>query len=162
MGAGKTFLGNQLAKQLGLEFVDTDKIISSRFNCPVDSLFTSMGEEEFRKLESAILKELIAGNKSAIVATGGGLPCYNDNMSLMLDSGLTIFLDWPVTVLVNRIKNDSQRPLINRHKTKLAEYVSMELHKRRPYYEKSILVLKNPTIQEIRSFIEGKLQFLNH
>lgn len=161
MGAGKTFLGNYLAQELQLEFVDTDEIITSRFNCSIKSLFDNEGEEGFRQIEYSVLKDLITKRKRAVVATGGGLPCNDYNLALMKKNGITVFLDWPIETLVNRIKYDSHRPLINAHKMDLLEYVTKELNLRRPFYEKACLVLKNPTTEDILDAIRDRPQFLN-
>ena len=161
MGAGKTFLGHQLAQELQLEFIDTDEIITSRFNCSIKTLFENKGEDSFRQMESAVLKELITNQKKAVVATGGGLPCNENHLTLMKENGITVFLDWPIETLVNRIKCDSHRPLIDAHKVDLVKYVSEELKRRRPFYEKALLALTNPTFEDLLEAIGDRLQFLN-
>ena len=81
MAAGKTTLGKALARDLGLQFIDLDHYIENRFHCTVAQLFTERGEEGFRQIERTMLHE-VAEFEDVIIATGGGTPCFFDNMNI--------------------------------------------------------------------------------
>src|SRR5436853_6290275 len=89
MGSGKTFLGKQLAQLLNYEFIDLDEWIEQREKKSIAEIFSEDGEEYFRKKESQQLK-LLAEKNNAVIATGGGTPCFHDNMKWMNDHGFTI------------------------------------------------------------------------
>jgi shikimate kinase len=82
MGSGKTTLGKQLAKKLNLQFVDMDLFIENRYHKSISEIFKEKGEDGFREIERRTLQE-IAGFENVIISTGGGLPCFFDNMDLM-------------------------------------------------------------------------------
>jgi shikimate kinase len=100
--SGKTSIGKELAVLLQYPFIDTDEAIEGLLGYPVNEIFDLYGEKYFRNLES----ELIRGFKDfeAVIATGGGLPCYHDNMTYMNDTGITIYLNTPVDILNERTK----------------------------------------------------------
>ena len=80
MGCGKSTLGRALAKELGWDFIDLDFYIEQRFRRTVPQLFAERGEEEFRRIESSMLRE--AGEfDDVVVSCGGGTPCHDDNMA---------------------------------------------------------------------------------
>lgn len=138
MGSGKTTLGNLLAKKLGLTFIDLDKYIEERNYKTVPRLFADYGEEGFRLREKKALEE-ITEITDVVVATGGGAPCFYDNIERMNKTGITVFLDIPTTELAERLlKSKTDRPLIRgRSKDELIILIEEMMQKRRPYYEKA-------------------------
>ncbi len=138
MGSGKSTLGRQLAARLGLTFIDMDKFIEKRYFKTVSQLFADEGEECFRKKERVVLEEL-AGYEKVVVATGGGTPCFGDNMALMNQHGKTIFLDISAETLVARLyASKTDRPLINeKSREELTAYVENLLNQRCPYYQQA-------------------------
>lgn len=110
MGVGKTTVGQQLARQLGYGFLDTDAIIEQLAGKTVNEIFSNDGEEAFRQLEAQVLSE-VAAYTNLTVATGGGIVLRQLNWSY-LHHGLVIWLDAPVSVLIERLKNDNTRPLL--------------------------------------------------
>ena len=82
MGAGKTTLGKAFAREMGLTFVDLDWYIEERFHKTIRQLFTEMGEDGFRELEKRMLHE-VADFENVVISTGGGTPCFFDNMEFM-------------------------------------------------------------------------------
>jgi shikimate kinase len=110
MGAGKTSVGKLLAGQLGYGFVDTDELIEKVAGKTINKIFADDGEDEFRQLEGKVLSELSAYTRLAI-ATGGGIVVRRFNWSY-LHHGLIVWLDAPVEVLINRLQNDTTRPLL--------------------------------------------------
>ena len=91
MGCGKSSIGRPLAKRLGLKFVDMDTEIERRCGVSVQQFFADRGEEAFRRLERELLRELTSA-EDTVVATGGGVPCFFDNMELMNGSGVTVYV----------------------------------------------------------------------
>ena len=110
MGVGKTTVGKNLAKQLGYRFCDTDVLIETVANQTISNIFASTGEASFRELESQILSEVSAYTKT-IIATGGGIVLKQMNWSY-LRHGLIVWLDADVDLLLERLKEDSTRPLL--------------------------------------------------
>jgi shikimate kinase len=157
MGSGKSYLGSRLASRLGVGFVDTDIIISETYNLSISKIFETEGEHKFRQSESVLLNTIMKDNLPKVVAVGGGMPCHSNNMERMNSSGYTIFLDCPTDVLVNRIKNSEDRPLIKGHEGNLDVYVHELLHKRRHEYQTSDLILKTPSLEDLVSFTSGIL-----
>jgi len=140
MGSGKTTLGQELATKLELSFIDLDKYIEERNYKTVPQLFSEFGEEVFRQRERKALLE-VSEFTNVVVATGGGAPCFFDNMQLMNRTGITLFLDIGIPTLVERLlKSKTDRPLISgKSKEELMAYIHEMLGKRLPYYEQSQL-----------------------
>ena len=110
MGTGKTTIGHQLAQQLGYRFFDTDVLIERVTGQTIKTLFAEIGEENFRTLESQVLGEVAACTRS-VIATGGGIVLRSENWGL-LRHGLILWLDAPIALLVERLKEDQTRPLL--------------------------------------------------
>ena len=91
MGVGKTTIGKQIAQGLGREFVDMDLFIENRYHKAVSGIFAEKGEDFFREIEHRILQE-VAQFENTVIATGGGTPCFFDNMDLMNRTGITVYL----------------------------------------------------------------------
>lgn len=114
MGAGKTTVGELLAKEMGYKFFDTDSLITQIAGKSIADIFAEDGEPTFRGLESQVLGE-ISSYARLVVATGGGIVMNPQNWSY-LHQGLVIWLDVPISILVARLQNDTQtanqRPLL--------------------------------------------------
>lgn len=138
MCAGKTTLGRALAETFGLSFYDTDKYIETNCQQSISSIFEYLGENAFRKMEQACLHEL-APFDNTLVSTGGGMPCYADNMDYMNSMGYTIYLQLSPETLLQRLLQEKQsRPLIRHlNADDLAARVQRELALREPYYLKA-------------------------
>ncbi|MBO5000297.1 MAG: shikimate kinase [Bacteroidaceae bacterium] len=138
MGAGKTTLGKAFARAMGLTFVDLDWYIEERFHKTVSQLFAERGEEDFRELEKRMLHE-VAEFENVVISTGGGTPCFFDNMEYMNSMGDPVFLDVDVNVLFRRLKvAKQQRPLlVQKNDEELMEFIVGALQKRMPFYTKA-------------------------
>ncbi len=113
MGSGKTYWGSILAEEKQINFIDLDTAIEQDLKMSIASIFETYGEIFFREKETEILIKTIASNKKAIIATGGGTACFNDNMKLMNESGITIWLNDSIDEIVERIKPfKNSRPLL--------------------------------------------------
>ena len=138
MGAGKTTLGKAFARAMRLTFVDLDWYIEERFHKTVSQLFAERGEEDFRELEKRMLHE-VAEFENVVISTGGGTPCFFDNMEYMNSMGDPVFLDVDVNVLFRRLKvAKQQRPLLaQKNDEELMEFIVGALQKRMPFYTKA-------------------------
>jgi shikimate kinase len=147
MGCGKSTLGRKLSSALTLTFIDLDTFLEEKFYRTIPQIFAEEGEEGFRKKERNVLEE-VSSFDDVIVATGGGAPCFFNNMELMNDSGFCIFLDIETQTLVNRLINARiERPLIKgKSPEELYEFIEMMMLKRRPFYEKARYILKGSEI----------------
>ena len=148
MGCGKSTLGRKLAATLNLDFIDLDTFLEDKYFRRIPQIFAEEGEDEFRKKEQNVLHEVSAFN-DVIVATGGGAPCFFDNMEVMNNTGFCIFLDVDTASLVNRlIHAKTERPII---KGKLPEdlhhFIEEMMLKRRPFYEKARYIIKGNEIK---------------
>ena len=112
MGSGKSTLGRKIARKLNYEFLDTDSAIEEKEGLTIAAIFEQFGEVHFRKLETNILLSL-KGKEKIVIATGGGMPCFNGNMNLLNELGRTFYLKRSVNELVHRLVNAKRvRPLI--------------------------------------------------
>lgn len=115
-GAGKTTMGMELAQQLTRFFVDLDQEIEKDQKQSIVNLFGSTGEAHFRQLEKLHLNKIIREVDEFVMATGGGTPCFFDNMEKMNTTGETIFIDTPIEKIKARLQNDTTRPLMQSNK----------------------------------------------
>ncbi|MEM9671612.1 MAG: shikimate kinase [Bacteroidota bacterium] len=114
-GSGKSTLGRQLAAKLSIQFVDLDEVIEAEEKQPIREIFAQKGEDYFRDLERKSLRKVISLESDFVLATGGGVPCFFDNMSQMNQAGTTVFVDTSVSVIVDRMKQEgvAVRPLLH-------------------------------------------------
>lgn len=147
MFSGKSTVGKKLASIMGYDFIDTDKYFEDKYKISIFDFFEKFGEEMFRKFEHEILKELII-KENTIISTGGGLPCFNDNMDIINDKGISIYLEMPFKAIINRQKNSKQkRPLLqNKTQEEIEEYLKALLTKREPIYKKSKITIEAQNI----------------
>lgn len=116
-GVGKSTLGILLSRRLSLPFIDSDKVISTSEGLSITEIFSRYGEVHFRKLECDFLETIAMHPKPRIIATGGGLPCFNNNMDTMNKVGLTLFLNFPLETILKNLEVEEQekgkiRPLL--------------------------------------------------
>jgi len=137
MGSGKSFWAEKTAKALRVSMIDLDTFLEQqhlKMNVP-DFIYTH-GELAFRKLERLALQELCSLSEDFVLATGGGTPCYYENMQLLNKHFTTVYLQATINTLYNRlVKEKDQRPLIS-HITNdtLKEFIAKHLFERRVFY----------------------------
>ncbi|WP_026450768.1 shikimate kinase [Aequorivita capsosiphonis] len=146
MGSGKSTVGKKLAEVLGIPFMDLDTEIEKQTNTSISEIFSKKGEIYFRRIESEVLKKLLSQSESYVLATGGGTPCYGDNMAFMTKADLmTIYLKTPLDVLTSRLFLEKEsRPLLAHLKTRddLNDFLRKHLFERVYYYNQSKYVVE--------------------
>ncbi|RKD86153.1 shikimate kinase [Mangrovibacterium diazotrophicum] len=157
MACGKTTLGKELAKKLSLSFLDLDKYLEKKYFKTIPQIFEEEGESGFRLKEQACLQE-VSEFEDVVIATGGGAPCFFDNVEVMNRTGICIFLDVDAEELANRLmQSKTERPLVKgKSPEELVGFIEGMLEKRRPYYEQASYQItgSNITTPEILSRIE--------
>lgn len=138
MGSGKSYWSRLLAKKLKTGGYDLDFLIESHEEKTISEIFAEDGEAYFRKSEGKILR-WFGEKKSFVLATGGGTPCFDDNMDWMNKQGITIWIDEPVTTLVERLLPEKEhRPLIRSlSESELFQFLTDKLKEREPFYSKA-------------------------
>ena len=145
MGSGKSVVGRLLAEALGKVFVDTDCYIEASVGQGIEQIVSEYGEENFRHKEQRFLQSL-ERKQNLVLACGGGMPCYGDNMRLISDLGASVFLDVSPQTLCKRLlngKNKGRFLLQNLLPSELPIFIETKLHQRMPFYIKSDFVVKN-------------------
>lgn len=147
MGCGKSTLGNRLSKHLNMQFIDMDHYIEERNYKTVPQIFAEEGEAEFRKKERKALEEL-SEFTDVVIATGGGAPCFFDNIDLMNTTGKTIYLNIDPKILADRLlKSKTDRPLIKgKSKEELVFFIDETLKKRNQFYKQATFEITKPDI----------------
>jgi shikimate kinase len=147
MGCGKSTLGRRLSEHLGLQFVDMDHYIEMRNHKTIPQIFADEGEAEFRNKERKALEEL-SEFTNIIIATGGGAPCFFDNIGLMNDTGKTIYMNIEPSILADRLlKSKTERPLIKgKSRDELVEFIDHTLKKRNQFYQQAKFEINQPDI----------------
>lgn len=143
MGAGKTTIGKKLARMLDFEFIDSDQLIELQQAMSVGQIFATRGEGYFRELERELIQELNMKNSGFVLSTGGGMPCFSDNIKLLKNLGSTFYLKRSPKELAHRLKNaKSERPLLNgMEESDLEQYIISKLAEREEYYKMADFVL---------------------
>lgn len=113
MGAGKSSIGKQLAQQLKMEFVDTDRVIEQRTGADIDWIFDLEGEAGFRLREEGIIEELTS-MQGIVLATGGGAVVSAKNRTLLAARGTVIYLETSIEQQLERTRIDKKRPLLQK------------------------------------------------
>lgn len=150
MGCGKTTLGEVLAQQMGVPFIDLDEYIERQQAMTIVEIFAREGKGRFRELESAALREVCMMGAS-IVACGGGTPCHGDNMALMNQAGVTVWLTTSPERITARLLLPEQRAKRPKFKDlpddAFLSLVQRELAARAPYYRKAQLQFDSTDIE---------------
>lgn len=138
MGCGKSTTGKRIAKKYGLDFIDLDHYIESRFFKTIPQLFAERGEEGFRQIEHNMLIEASAF-ENTVISTGGGAACFFDNMEVMNKTGETVYLKASPEELFEYLKTAKQnRPLLQgKNDEELLQFIREALAQREPFYMKA-------------------------
>jgi len=152
MGAGKTVIGRSLSKKLGFKFYDLDNYIEQIEGKKVSDIFNEKNEVYFRKIENKYLHELSLKNEKKIISTGGGTPCFKNNLEIIQTSSnsISVYLKADIETLVKRLLHSiEKRPIISHLKKEdeLKEFITKHLFERSFYYEKSDIKIKTDDIE---------------
>ena len=137
MGCGKSTIGRKLARRLGLHYVDTDALVEEKEGATVYDIFQFEGEEQFRRVERAVMEEVIAEG-AAIVSTGGGLPTWADNMARRNATGRTVYLKRSAENIASRLSpyGRQKRPrLRGLNDEELVQFMQEDMARRACFYE---------------------------
>lgn len=150
MGSGKSTFGQLIANKLSCGFVDTDHYIERKEGRSISDIFSDDGEEYFRSLETDVLKELLTSDERRVLSLGGGTPLREENRALIKNDGYTIFLKITAEEAYDRLKEDTERPLLQvaDPKARIEELLSM----RNPIYEEAadyVLCEENKTLDDV-------------
>lgn len=160
MGSGKTTVGKLLADALQYQFIDLDKYIEQKQERTIADIFALNGETVFREIERNCLHE-VAQFQNTIISTGGGAPCFFDNMEFINKNGISVYLKLSVSQLAERLSedNDGTRPLIaSLIDVELENHIAEQLKKREPFYNLSGIIIENEesakTVIEIEKILK--------
>lgn len=147
MGCGKTTAGKQLAEKLGYSFIDLDDVLEANQGRTISDIFAADGEQAFREIEKETLHSTF-NLDDAVIATGGGAPCFFDNVDQMNEHGVTIYVDMTAQELVDRLAGQIEhRPILNGKSNEgLLQFIGEALDKRNPFYRKAKLSVEGLTL----------------
>lgn len=140
--SGKTTLGRETARRMGVQFFDTDKAIELKYHTSIPTFFSHYGEQAFRIIERQILQST-SDMDHVIVSTGGGTPCNDDNIRFILSHGTAIHMQMSVDDIMNRIAHAHRtRPLLkDKTPDEVRRFITDQLQQRLPYYTQAPLTL---------------------
>jgi shikimate kinase len=141
MGAGKTTVGKELSRQMNLSFIDLDHYIEARYHKTIRQIFEEKGEAVFREIECKLLHET-AMIENVVISTGGGVPCFFDNMSYMNQTGTTVYLKISSDELAKRLGLVKHtRPVLKGLSgEELKRFITDSLEKRDPWYRQASVI----------------------
>jgi len=149
-GSGKSTIGKALANRLTMDFVDLDEQIELREGKIVPEIFATQGEDYFRRIEAELLREWVNAERSFVMSTGGGTPCFFDGITLINQYGISLFLDEQVDVIVGRLENNQERPLL---RSDNAEDMRAKLRSLREarlsIYQQASITVSSPTVSKV-------------
>lgn len=148
MGSGKTHWGKILSRQINLPYFDLDEVIVASEKKSVQQIFHDNGEEYFRIKEQEVLEALTEDHSDVIISTGGGTPCFFNNIDFMRQQGKVVWLNTAIDILVERLlKQKHSRPLIkNISDAELKSFIVKKLQDRKMYYEQAHIMLHEESI----------------
>ena len=142
MGAGKSTIGKYVARDMGWNFIDMDRLFEKEQGCTISQFFAEKGEAAFRQEETKLLSRLAKENM-VIVSTGGGTPCSDENIRIMRESGEVIYINVEPEILCKRLSTaKASRPLIaNKSDEELLSFIQSKLAERDKYYRQATIIV---------------------
>lgn len=153
MGSGKSTLGRWLADAMEWDFIDLDHFIENKYHKTIPQIFEEIGEVGFRELETSCLTE-VSEFQHVIIGSGGGTPCFYNNMEIMNNSGLSIYLKLTPQVIYDRLQTSkSKRPLIEgKEGQELINFIGTKLSEREDFYLKAMCIA-DANIWEVSDYV---------
>ena len=156
-GSGKTTLGKELASHLAIDFVDLDAEIEMAEQKSIAEIFREDGEEHFRILEAGLLRNWAGSEKNFVMATGGGAPCFHGGMETINQCGLSVFLDCPVSSLMDRVGKNRERPLLlTSDEAELKHKLERIRADRLDCYRQAKIVVQDPSLHNLLKSMQAK------
>jgi len=159
MGSGKSYVGKRLAAALDIDFLDLDNYIETEEKRTISDIFAQEGEVHFRNLEQKYLQKTTELD-NIIIATGGGTPCFFDNINFINVSGMSIYLEITNEILAQRLAQErAHRPLIqDLEGQQLTAFIAHKVNERRGFYEQAQLIYhfrqsNQPIVQELLTYL---------
>jgi shikimate kinase len=148
MGCGKSHWGRLLSEKLRVPFIDLDEKIEESKGKSVSEIFAREGEEHFRMLEKQILHQFVETHESFVMATGGGTPCFFNNIDYLKRNGVVIWLNASIDTLYARLEEEKdKRPLISNISGKeLRAFILKRLSGRKIFYEQANIIMSEGDI----------------
>lgn len=164
MGCGKSTLAKKLATKLSYDLIDLDQELEQVAGCTIAAYFAAHGEDAFRNLEAQTLKTMDYP-ENCVVATGGGTPCFGDNINWMNENGATVYIQMNPFSLAKRLESGiAKRPLLHSlSEAELVQFITTKLEERNPYYLQAEYVMNgiNLTADLVKSTLfPGEEQIL--
>lgn len=165
MGCGKSTLARKLSRRTGVRAVDTDAEVERMEGASVSDIFRYEGEARFRELERSVVERLAAEEEACIVATGGGLPTWSDNMERLSKAGVTVYLRRSADKIAARLTpyGLSKRPkLQGMSGAELVAFMQRNIAEREPYYAQAALVIDcdvlsdDEVVERIMNYLETR------
>ncbi|OQX75526.1 MAG: hypothetical protein B6D61_10215 [Bacteroidetes bacterium 4484_249] len=147
MGSGKTTVGRKLARRLGYDFTDLDLMIENDYKISIPGIFQKYDENAFRKIEHETLKKTLSF-ENTIISTGGGTPCFFNNIEMINENGFSVYLKMSTKSLYDRLINSKKkRPLLtNKSQVNILNFIEDQLTIRETYYQKSLVEVKGENL----------------
>lgn len=160
MGCGKSYWGMRLAAELQCPFLDLDVFISEKAGLSIPAIFDQLGESGFRQLEQEALHH-VSQNSPSVIATGGGTPCFFDNIDWMNQHGMSIYLQVSAHTLAHRLQDETaSRPLLDGIQTiDFQNFIENKLSERATYYAQATAILEDEQRDENR-FLQHLLSLI--
>ena len=158
MYSGKTTVGHKLASRLGYQWADLDRMLETTFHTSIPIFFKRYGEEAFRKIEQKLLHNTVDLD-NIVISTGGGTPCYFDNIEWMNLHGTSVYFDVTVETLLRRAAQSKKpRPILaGLTEEERSLYVRQQFSQRLPYYQKAQIIFPadEPDIEQLVQLISS-------
>jgi len=147
MGSGKSTLGKQIATSLGFTFIDLDRFIETEENRTIPDIFEKDGEAAFRRLESSALKKVVA-HPQQVISIGGGAPCNPENLQLIREKSISVYLKISEAELLNRlISSSTRRPLLKgKSESETRSTIAAMMSIREPFYLQADIIIESDFI----------------
>lgn len=158
MYSGKSTVGKKLARRLNYDFIDLDIYFEEKYHISINDFFRKYSENDFRKIETQLLNEIIEKDNT-VISTGGGTSCFNDNMKLIKENGISIYLKLHINSIKDRILNSKkQRPLLKDVSSENIDvFLSDHLSEREKYYQQADFIVKGENAD-----IEGMIELIKN
>ena len=148
MGCGKTHWGQELSKKLSIPFFDLDEKIEEHAGTSITTIFAEKGEEYFRMLEKEVLYFITESHETFVMATGGGTPCFYNNIDYLKKNGIVVWFNCSIDCLYKRLSTEKgKRPLVaSIPDNQLKAYIVKKFSNRKIFYQQANVIINEEDI----------------